>query len=197
MCEASVGAVSDKAPVRTLTTPPGTSEVASTSLRVTAGSGRRCEVATTTVLPVTITGATTLTRPSSDDSCGASTATTPVGSGREKSKYGPATGLVPPTTCAILSAHPAYQTSRSTDSSTTASARRCESPSLRRTSSTNWARRPSSTSAIRYTTWPRLYGVRADQPAKALRAACTASRASLREAADAFARKRPALSSTT
>ena len=34
-------------PVRTLTTPPGTSEVASTSLRVTAGSGRVSDVSRT------------------------------------------------------------------------------------------------------------------------------------------------------
>jgi hypothetical protein len=101
------------------------------------------------VLPVTTTGATTLTSPSSDDRCGASTATTPVGSGTEKLKYGAATGLVPPATWAILSAHPAYQTSRSTDSSTAASAGRLPSPSDRCTSSTNWARRPSSTSATR------------------------------------------------
>ena len=114
-----------------------------------AGSGRVAEVATTHVLPVTITGATTLTRPSSEDCCGASTATTPVGSGSEKLKYGAATGLVPPTTWAILSAHPAYQTSRSTDSSTAASACRLVAPSERCTSSTNCARRPSRTSATR------------------------------------------------
>ena len=40
----------------------------------------------TAVFPLTITGATTLTRPSNDDSCGASTATTPVGSGVERLK---------------------------------------------------------------------------------------------------------------
>src|SRR4051795_12452152 len=121
MCDASVGAVSPSAPVSTLTTPPGTSEVASTSDSVIAGSGRSAEVATTTVLPVTITGATTLTSPSREEPCGATTPTTPVGSGSEKLKYGAATGLVPPTTWAILSAHPAYQTSRSTDASTTVS----------------------------------------------------------------------------
>ena len=72
-----------------LTTPPGTSEVASTSANVTAGSGRSYDETTTAVLPVTITGATTLTSPSSEDSCGASTATTPVGSGVERLKNGP------------------------------------------------------------------------------------------------------------
>ena len=132
-----------------LTTPPGTSEVASTSESVIAGSGRSAEVATTHVLPVTITGATTLTRPSSEDCCGATMPTTPVGSGTEKLKYGAATGLVPPTTWAILSAQPAYQTSRSTARSTAASACRLSIPSPACTSSTNWARRPSRTSATR------------------------------------------------
>ena len=133
----------------TLTTPPGTSEVASTSDSVTAGSGRFSLASTTTVLPVTITGATTDTSPSSDESCGASTATTPVGSGTEKSKYGPATGLAAPATWAILSDHPAYQTQRSIAASTTASALRARGPRRRATSSTNWPRRPSSSSATR------------------------------------------------
>ena len=50
-------------PVRMLTTPPGTSEVASTSLNVTAGSGRAYDDTTTQVLPETITGATTRDQP--------------------------------------------------------------------------------------------------------------------------------------
>ena len=132
-----------------LTTPPGTSEVASTSENVTAGSGRSYDDTTTTVLPVTIAGATTLTRPSSEDSCGASTATTPVGSGVERLKNGPATGLAPPTTWVILSAQPAYQTSRSIASSTTLVARAAVSPSDWRTASTNCGRRSSMTSATR------------------------------------------------
>ena len=41
---------------------------------------------TTAVLPVTITGATTLTSPSRLDSAGATIATTPVGSGTLKLK---------------------------------------------------------------------------------------------------------------
>ena len=69
------------------------------------------------MLPVAITGATTLTRPSSGP-CGATTAITPDGSGAEWLKYGPATGFAPPTTWAILSAQPAYQTSRSIAAST-------------------------------------------------------------------------------
>jgi hypothetical protein len=87
-----------------------------------AGRGRWGEAATTTELPVT---------------------------GSEKLKYGAATGFVPPTTWAILSAQPAYQTRRSTLRSTALSARRRVEPSERCTSSTNWLRRPSSTSATR------------------------------------------------
>ena len=128
MCEASHGPMVAAEPVRMLTTPPGTSEVASTSENVTAGSGRSYDDTTTTVLPVTIAGATTLTSPSSDDSCGARTATTPVGSGVERLKNGPATGLAPPTTWVILSAQPAYQTRRSIASSTTRSRLRGREP---------------------------------------------------------------------
>ncbi len=130
-------------------TPPGTSEVASDSPSVIAGSGRASDATTTAVLPLTTTGASTEINPSSDDDCGASTATTPVGSGTEKSKYGPATGLVDPVTWAILSAHPAYQTQRSIAPSTAFSARGRVRPSPAATSSTNCDRRPSMTSATR------------------------------------------------
>ena len=58
------------------------------------------------------------TSPSNGGSSGAMTATTPVGSGTVKLKYGPATGFDEPSTCASLSAHPAYQTMRSTVRST-------------------------------------------------------------------------------
>src|SRR3954453_3282536 len=86
MWEASQGPMVSAEPVRMLTTPPGTSEVASTSLNVTAGSGRAYDETTTQLLPDTRTGATTETGPSSEDPCGASTATTPVGSGVERLK---------------------------------------------------------------------------------------------------------------
>src|SRR5579863_1101252 len=156
MCEASQGATSAVRPVSTLTTPPGTSEVASTSDRVTAGSGPRSLVRATAVLPVTIAGATTETKPSRLAASGAMTATTPVGSGREKLKYGPATGLDAPRTWAILSDQPAYQTQRSMAASTAVSAWRADSPSAARISAMNWVRRPSISSATRYSTWPRL-----------------------------------------
>ena len=73
-------------PVIRFTTPPGTSEVASTSVSVTAGSGRDSELSTTAVLPETITGARRLTSPSRLEASGAITPTTPVGSGTLKLK---------------------------------------------------------------------------------------------------------------
>ena len=86
MCEASHGATSAVRPVSTLITPPGTSEVASTSVRDTAGSGQRSLASATTVLPVTTAGATAETKPSRLEAAGAITATTPAGSGTEKLK---------------------------------------------------------------------------------------------------------------
>src|SRR6516162_6241634 len=149
MCAASTGASSASRPVSMFTTPPGTSEVASTSARVTAGSGACSLATTTTVLPVAITGASTLTRPSRLDSGGASTATTPVGSGTLKLKYGPATGLADPVTWATLSGQPAYQTHRSIASPTPDSASARETPSFATDSAANCAARPWSSSATR------------------------------------------------
>ncbi len=85
-CAARGVAISAVRPERTLTTPPGRSEVASTSPRERAGSGEFSLATTIAVLPVAITGAITETRPRKDDSCGASTTTTPVGSGEERLK---------------------------------------------------------------------------------------------------------------
>ena len=135
-----------------------------------------------------MTGASTLTRPSSADPAGATMPTTPVGSGADRLKYGPATGLALPWTWAILSAQPAYQTQRSMAASTS---------SAPPASAMNWSRRPSSSSAMRYRIWPRLYAVAPDQPGNALRAATTASRTSLREASAALARKSPSTDVTT
>lgn len=75
--------------------------------------------------------------------------TTPVGSGDERLKYGPATGLPPPTTWAILSVQPAYQTQRSIAASTCSVAFDFDRPSASATSWTNCALRPSSISAMR------------------------------------------------
>ncbi len=142
-----------------------------------AGSGRSPLVTTTAVLPVAMTGASTLTRPSRLEPGGARMATTPVGSGTLKLKYGPATGLAAPATAATLSVQPAYQTHRSIAAPTwpaagfsavagtaaepgaalRAAAEFCMvMPSAAATSAANWAARPSMTSATRYRTWPRL-----------------------------------------
>ena len=86
MCEASHGAISAVRPVSTFTTPPGTSEVASTSVSVTAGRGRASDAITTAALPDTMIGARRLTRPSRLEDSGAMRPTTPVGSGTLKLK---------------------------------------------------------------------------------------------------------------
>ena len=104
-----------------LTTPAGTSEVASASASSIATSGELSGATMTAVLPPTIAGASRDTRPASGGSSGATIPTTPVGSGSVKLKYGAATGFDEPTTCANLSAQPAYQTQRSTAESTSAS----------------------------------------------------------------------------
>ena len=74
------------------------------------------------------------TSPSSGGSSGARTPTTPVGSGTVKLKYGPATGFAEPSTCASLSAQPAYQTTRSIARSTSARPPECSVRSARRAS---------------------------------------------------------------
>src|SRR5207247_6798485 len=84
----------------------------------TAASGCTSEATATTAFPPTSAGASRETTPSSAGSSGARMATTPVGSGTVKLKYGPATGFEPPSTWASLSAQPAYQTTRSTAAST-------------------------------------------------------------------------------
>src|SRR2546427_4915617 len=100
-------------PVRTLMTPPGTSEVARTSVRVIAASGRVSDAMTTTALPATSGGARRETKPSNDDGSGATIPTTPLGSGVVKLKYRAPTGVAEPSTRLVLSAPPADQTPRS------------------------------------------------------------------------------------
>ena len=105
-----------------LITPPGTSLVARTSAKETAGRGCDSEAITIIEFPLTTIEAIVSTKPKSAESSGAIAATTPVGSGIEKSKNGPATGLLDPVTIAILSAQPANQTMRLIASSTSFSA---------------------------------------------------------------------------
>src|SRR5215204_1594032 len=126
-----------------LTTPPGTSAVAIASASSIDASGSGSDASTTAVLPPTITGASRATRPSSAGCSGAMTPTTPVGSGTVKLKYGAATGFDEPSTCAYLSAQPAYQTHRSMAASTS---------SRPDDSSANSAARASIISALRYST---------------------------------------------
>ena len=94
-------------------------------------------------------------------------------------------------TVASLSVQPAWCTSESTARSTSRDARATDSPDRSRSACTSSARRPSIISAIRYITWPRLYGVAEAQAACPLRAATTASRPSLREASAALAMNPP------
>src|SRR5262249_48889751 len=99
------------------TAPAGKSEVAIASASSTAASGAGASggpwaATATTASPPTRAGAILETSPPSGGSDGARSATTPVGSGIVKLKYGPATGFAPPSTCDSLSAHPAYQTTR-------------------------------------------------------------------------------------
>ena len=101
-------------------------------------------------------GASTLTSPSRLESAGARSATTPVGSGTLKLKYGPATGFAAPAIWATLSLQPAYQTHRSMAAATTVSAWPRRMPSASATSAANCAARPSISSATRYSTCPRL-----------------------------------------
>src|SRR5476649_2801490 len=103
MCVAMGGTSSVRLPVRMFTTPPGRSLVAKISANVAAGSGNLSDATTIAVLPLKITGATSDTSASNDGSSGASTATTPVGSGKLKLKCGEATGFTLPNTCEYLS----------------------------------------------------------------------------------------------
>src|SRR3954471_3422128 len=177
MCDASHGASSERRPVRRFTAPPGTSDVASASASSIAASGLVSEATAITAFPPVSAGSTRDTRPSNGGSSGASTATTPVGSGTVKLSYAPPTGFDEPSTGASLSAQPAYQTMRSTLRSTS---------SRPLHSSANSDVRASTISASRYRTWPRLYAVAAPQPSCAARAARTASRTSLRDARATF-----------
>src|SRR5260221_14207571 len=99
MCVAMCGTSSARLPVRMLTTPPGRSLVAKISANVAAGSGNFSDATTIVVLPLKITGATNETSASKEGSSGASTTTTPVGSGVVKLKCDDATGFTLLNTC--------------------------------------------------------------------------------------------------
>ena len=84
MCAASQESSSFLNPEIRFTTPAGTSEVAKISPIVMPGRGCDSETTATTVLPPTRAGAMRAVSPSSEGVSGASTPTTPVGSGRVK-----------------------------------------------------------------------------------------------------------------
>ena len=124
-------------------------------------------------------------------------ATTPVGSGTEMLKYGPATGLALPATCANLSAQPAYQTQLSIASSTWAAAT-ARGDALGVDELVDELRAPALEQlrdAVEHLA--AVVRGRARPAATAPRAATTASRASLREALAAFARNAPSAPSTS
>ena len=132
-----------------LSTPAGESAVAVISPSRIDGVGRSSLAITTTVLPTAMGAKTAFTNPSSDESCAATTPTTPLGTGTEKLKKGPATGLDEPRTWAILSVQPAYQTIRSIDLDTRVWASLAERPSASATCSANSSRLDSAISAKR------------------------------------------------
>src|SRR5262245_26936563 len=98
---------SEGLPVRILTTPPGTSDELITSAKLTAHNGFVSEARMTQVFPPAIAGDIEETNPIKEFSWGATSATTPVGSGTEKLKCGEATGFTVPNICWYLSHQPA------------------------------------------------------------------------------------------
>ncbi len=110
---------------------------------------------------------------------------------------GPATGFTDPSTVAILSVHPAYQTQRSIAASTSAVACPWRTPSAATTSSTNCvaAALQHLRDAVEHLAAVVGGGAR---PAggSAARAALTASRTSLRDASAACASSVPSVSVT-
>jgi hypothetical protein len=131
------------------TTPAGTSLVASASPSATASGAFVMGAITMAAFPAAITGRISDSIASSGCSSGTTTATVPVASGIENTKYGPATGCFPPSTDAILSVQPAKHTQRSTAWSTSRAAAAFERPSMVQMSEMNSARRASSISAMR------------------------------------------------
>ena len=101
-------------PVSTLATPPGTSDVARTSVRVTAGNGRDSLARTTSELPPPNGGASPQTSPRSDEVRARRCRPCPLGSGIDEIEVGGwPQWFVEPSTWPILSVQPAAQTQRS------------------------------------------------------------------------------------
>ena len=167
-CPASQGASSAVKPVSRLTTPPGRSEVASTSASETAGSGRSWEASTTATLPVAITGASTrheteqarlLRRDHPDDAGRLGDGEVEVRAGDRVGAAGDLRvlvrppGVVDPAVDGVVDLCPGRGGRAALGVGTSAA---------------NWSRRPSSISATRYSTWPRLYAVAPDHPGEGL-----------------------------
>src|ERR1051325_8100439 len=102
MCPAICDNNSERKPVSTLTTPGGTSLVASTSLKVIALRGFFSEASEMQVLPPRRIGQSNETKPSNALASGAISTTTPVGSGTENTKCGEATGFTVLNNCWYL-----------------------------------------------------------------------------------------------
>ena len=135
-------------PVRMLTTPAGHvggGEHLAERDRPAAASVSHAM--TTAVLPPTRPAPARLTSPSSDWSCGATMPTTPVGSGTVKLKYGPATGFARAEHLRDLVGPPRVP-DPAVDGGVDASHRVGRPASA--SSASNCARRPSITSATRY-----------------------------------------------
>jgi len=111
---------SSRKPVSRLTTPPGTSLVATISASSIATAGAGPSTIATQTLPESTMGRMADTRPTRGEVVGVKATTTPVASGTLKLKKGEATGFTPPSTWLNLSGQPAYQKVRSTATSTSA-----------------------------------------------------------------------------
>ena len=136
-------------PVSRFTAPPGTSEVASTSARVIAGSGPSRSRGGPRVFPVTSTGASTLTRPEERGGLRRQDADDAGRLGHAEVEERAGDRIGGPDDLGQL-VRPAGIPDPAVDGGI--DARRglvVGNPSLAATSSANWARRPSSISATR------------------------------------------------
>ena len=196
-CEASHGATSAVEPVSTLTTPPGRSEVASTSDSVIAGQRPLLDGQDDAGVPGHDHRRDHRDQPEQATACGARTATTPVGSGTERLKYGPGHRVRVAGDLRDLVAPPGVP-DPAVDGGVTSAPRRprpAPGPCVQALSGRD-LRDELVAPALEHLGDPveHLAAVvrrRAGPAAAAFSAATTASRASLREATAALARKRP------